>query len=75
MFQLFAIIADKMIFMILLWYCSLKMTFVIFAVTNSGLSCEFSGADWLCGWTDISEGYSHWQPLNFGYTQTTDGMK
>ena len=44
-----------------------------YSVTTTDVACDFSGSDWLCGWTDISEGHSHWLPSPAGYTRASEG--
>ena len=41
---------------------------MIVSVETTEVDCDFSGADWLCGWTDVSEGANHWTPAPTGYT-------
>ena len=60
-------------------HCYLKVRvvpetfFVLVLVDSNELSCEFSGVDWLCGWSDVSEGANHWTLALTGYTGHQDG--
>ena len=48
--------------------------YFFYLVTTDDVACEFSDVlNWLCGWTDVSEGPYHWAPASTGYTGISTG--